>query len=1143
MTFMSNGQSVLSSGEWHKIGIVENGIYKIDKDFLDSHNINTNQLDPRTVKIYGHGGGLLPQKNSVFRHSDPPQNSIFASDEADGTFDTNDYFLFFGKSPHKTKLQANGELDYEKNYYSDTTYYFLTFGGENGKRISSIENSATEGTEISTYHDFITHEDDEQNILNSGREWFSEPLTTASGRNTEKSFQFEVPGIKDSIGLDVLVLGRTLFPASFDLYFNQQLLEQIPVDPLSSSTYTRRAIKYPKFYTIANNTSESLTLNVKFNENRVEGQTSRGLIDYFIFGFERELAIYETQTLFRNRKTLNQNVTYSIDKRGQTNLGVWNVSTPNEPKIQTFSEEGSKIKFNAIHDNEVVEYVIFNQVGLSNPVYFGEVKNQNIKSKINVDGIIVTVPEFQTEAERLASFHKTHDGLDITVVTPRQIYNEFSTGMQDITAIRDYFKYAWENSNEKLKYALLFGDCSYDYKRINQKSVNTSKSNLPDHNFIPVYESYESVHRLYSHSSDDYYGFFESNEGEWYEGDQRSTGEPIGGTYDDHTLEIGIGRIPVKSALEAKNVVDKIIRYSTSANTLGKWKNKFIYIADDGDRNIHMRDVEDLYNILQSDYPQYDASRLYLDNFEQPNYLSPRMKLAVQEQIADGVFIIDYLGHGGSGELMQESVIDKKFISELNNRHKLPLFVTATCQFGVYDDPATISGAEAFLLSPNGGAIALLTTTRAVFAQTNFPLNSAFHKSVFSKDENGKHLRLGDIMRFTKNNSLKGPINRNFALLGDPMLRLNYPEYEISFDELEVKEDTLSALEEINLKGRILDTEELVENFEGTATVTVWDIPRQKITLGLDNPLRTDLGLPFEANEPFTYMEQDNALFRGEVSVVDGIFTASFTLPKNASYKYEKGRVTAYAINQTDVIDASGASRNFVIGGSAELKIDQNAPIILDTYLNQPSFRNGDVVGPSSLFIAKLSDENGINISTNGFNQNLTLTLNDTLIIELNDFYTASLDNSRSGTIVYPIENFPQGTYSGELKVWDTYNNSASKYVEFKVSDKPKLRLFNVMNYPNPASSGGETTFRFEHDRAGEQLIVKIVLYDPMGSKVNKWVYDLDDVTNQVDDLIRPMTNNSGDNLKKGIYFYKLQVTSTADGATNEVINRLLINY
>lgn len=1132
-------QSVLKEGSWYKIGIAESGIYKIDYDFLSKDlKIRVNNLDPRTIKIYGTGGGgILPQENNAFRYDDPPENAIYAIGESDGSFDQGDYILFYGNSPHKINMLPDGSLDYDKNIYSDTTYYFLTFGGNQGLRVETTANPATSGLIIDYYDDYIIREDDQDNLLNSGREWYSFPYSNSFVNTASKSFEYKVPGIQDSIGINILLLGASEFPASFDVNFNQTNLGNVPVSAISSSTYTDRAFEYPQFYSIENNTSENLEIGIVFNETGVGVGSSQGYLDYFILGFKRELKLYENQTKFRNREGINQNRTFSINTAGKSNVMIWNVTDVINPKNQSFETGGSSLNFNEEGSGQINEYMVFDFQNLTSPSNFKSIPNQNIKSNIGVDGIIVSAPQFITQAQRLADFHLLQDGLQVAVVTPRQIYNEFSSGMQDVTAIRDYLRYVWKNGGEHLKYALLFGDCSFDYKKILKNHNVPALRTLTDQNFVPVYESRESIHRLFSHSSDDFFGFFEDEEGYWYEGDQTPQGTPF--NYVDHTLEIGIGRIPVTTEQEAKDVVDKIMRYVTSVNTLGKWRTELAYIADDGDNNVHMRDVERLHGIIKNTQPLYDASRLFLDNFEQPNYRSPRMRLALEEQFADGALIIDYLGHGGPGELMQEKVIDIPFINRLNNRHKLPLMVTATCNFGVYDDPSTTSGAEAMLLNPNGGAIALISTTRAVYAQTNYLVNSAFHENVFLR-EGGVPIRLGDVMRLTKNNSLQGPINRNFALLGDPMLTLNYPKYEIRFDNLDGEMDTLSALEKITLTGKVYQGDSELETFNGTATVTVWDIPRQKTTLGLDNPETN--GIPGEINDPFTYTVQDNALFRGNVTVSQGAFSTTFLLPKNSSYKYEQGRIKVYAANDEDFIDAGGASQNFIIGGSDELQNDQTPPTIVNVYLNEPTFKNGDVVGPSSLFVANLSDENGINISTNGFNQNITLTLNDTLELMLNDFYTSALDDYTKGTIVYPIENFPKGTYRGTLKVWDSYNNYSTKDVEFKVSDTPKIRLFNIMNYPNPVSMTGETTFSFEHDRLGDELIVKIAVYDMMGSKVNEWIFELDDVNSKVDQLTQYMENQKGDRLKKGVYFYKLQVTSTTDGATNEVINRLLIN-
>ena len=1131
-------QSVLSSGTWHKVGVTESKVYKLDYDFLEKTlGINTNKINPQTIKVYGGGGGMLPQENSISRANDPQQNAIVAIGESDGKFDKTDYFLFYGQSPHRTQLNADGSLYYEGHDYCDTTYYFITYGNEKGLRAETIANLPETGNPITTFRDYIVYEENEQKLIDSGREWYSKPMRSNTDDPLFREFSYNVPGIKDSIGIDLKLLAATENPASFDVSFNNAPLANIPVMAIDAYTYTDRAFEYPVLYSVTNNASDNIKLRIDFNHDNSQFRNSRGYFDYFILGFDRDLRLYDSYTAFRSLKNLNSARTFHIAKESTLSAEVWDVSNPIKPKKQQMNATNGVIRFTENNNGTISEYIVFDASSAPTPKHFGSIANQNIKAFTTIDAVIITAPEFRTEAQRLATFHESHDGLSIAIVTPQQIYNEFSSGMQDITAIRDYLRYIWQSGGSKLKYALLFGGGSYDYKYTNSYHRNEGIS-YTDQNFVPVYESRESIHRLYSHSSDDYYGFFEENEGDWYEGDQDPNGRPISGTYLDHTLEIGIGRLPVKSRTQARDVVNKIIRYATSPNTIGDWRTEVTYLADDGDNEQHMRDTEKLAKILSDDHPSYNITRLYLDNFEQPLNTSPAMRNALKEKLSNGTFILDYLGHGRSDAITQERVFDESLIAELNNRHRLPLIITATCNFGVYDDPRTESGAVKTLLKPNGGSIALLTTTRAVFAHTNYPVNAALHNHVFSRDENGNYLRLGDIMRLTKNNSLSGPINRNFSLLGDPMLTLNYPRHRIVFEELEQKKDTLSALEKVNVSGRVYQGNEALSDFNGTATITLWDIPRSKRTLGKDNPEGN--GLDGEINDPFDYEEQDNALFRGDVTLKNGAFSLAFVIPKNASYKYQVGRLSAYAIAGDAVTDASGASQNFVIGGSAPLLEDRTGPNV-SIYLNEPSFKNGSEVGPSSLFIASLSDENGINISSNGFNQSLTLTLNDTMVLVLNNFYKATADDYTKGKIVYPIQNLAAGSYHGELKVWDVYNNYTLKSVDFKVSDKPKIRLFNVMNYPNPISISGETTFSFEHDKIGEGLTINVAIYDMEGSKANEWDYQIDDTIDTKVKLPMTVETTGGQRLMSGVYFYKLQVTSMSDGATNQIVNRLLI--
>tara|TARA_Y100000310_G_scaffold342115_1_gene443854 strand:+ start:3516 stop:6857 length:3342 start_codon:yes stop_codon:yes gene_type:complete len=1096
----SHGQSVLNDGSWFKLGTTTEGIYKLDRDYLVNLGI-PGSVDPRTIKLYNHGfRGKLPQANSIVRPFDPVEINIAGYGTSDGTLDQNDYFLFYSQGPDRLLFDEEGYLDYDHNIYSDTLYFLITYGGENqGKRIPPAESRSLVSDSRSSYLKMFSHEKDEYNQLESGRRWMTKGVTRS---NNIMDFSYSVPEATGAISLWTSFAADSEGPCSFDVLVNNEEIGVIEIDSITGATYSQKQ-KYSEDHLTANMSGSTANLRFRFNHS---SGNSIGFLDYFVLGVESSFESNENIIRIAPGTQYNWNI--------PSDLEVWDVTNLTSVKKIPVTNN----VFTNLPDESVLVALKGND--FSNPTSFGPVPNQNIKSLASSEAIIVTHPKFLSQAQRLARFHESLDNMTVGVVTTTQVYNEFSSGAQDITAIRDYFKYCYDQG-KNLKYGLLFGDASYDYKNLLANNTN----------YVPIYESRESSHNIFSHSSDDYFGFMEDNEGEWSEGKLRNNSVFFEEPYEDHTLEIGIGRLPTKTLEEAEIVVDKIIRYKTATQVLGKWRQQVAYLVDDGDRNEHVRQAEIFYDIIEEDHFQYNTKKLYLDRYDQdvePGPNSPVTKDVVNT-IKDGVFMFNYVGHGNEFQLtsLQELAIDRDVIRGLSNRHKLPLFVTATCEFGRYDNPIRDSGAELLMSNANGGAIALITTTRPVYAHTNEPVNIAIHENLFRR-VGGEYPRLGDVIKNAKNESLSGPINRNFALLGDPMLRLNYPQYDITLDQFQAEQDTLSALQRLNITGTVKNGSTRVDDFNGTATITVWDIPQAKTTLG-------------DESEPFTFEEQTNALYRGDVSVIEGTFDAEIILPKNISYKYQKGKITIYASNVSGYTDASGATRNFVIGGTAtNLESDTDAPEI-SMYLNDQTFKSGGTVGPSSLFIAELSDENGINISNNGFGQGITLQLNDSDPVPLNEFYTAELDTYKKGYVVYPLQNLSPGKYIAKLKVSDTYNNFTESTVEFYVSDTPSLKIFNALNYPNPVNSNEFTTFSFEHDREDEQLEINLMLYDLHGQLVNQLDHTVDSSSRKIDYLTMRMSNFQGSGLKKGIYLYRLKVSSTLDDASNEIVKRLII--
>ena len=1088
--------SVLVTGNWYKVGITESGIYKIDRGTLDALGVGS-IADPRQIQLFGNGvKGILPQENSIERPIDLIENAIFVSGESDGSFDQNDHILFYGVGPHKEEW-SEVAFDFQRNIYSDTAYYFLRIGTENGKRIESKQSLDQAASQVvDSFADHITYEEDVRNLIGSGRDWLGDIIPSGSQYQTSISIE----GLSSPIVGTFSVAGQSPEVAEMEIMVDGGSVGSLELDDIRTGTGSNYSVKASEATGSFSLPQESeFNLSIRYSSS---GANARGFIDRYYLTFERNLQSYSSDTDFRVTEGLGNVIQYEINNA--EDAVIWNVTDPANYFEQAYSLSGGKAVFKS-QSAQIEEFVAFQGNDFPSPFVFGNVPNQDLRSDVNYEGIIVSPSNFLTEATRLASFHRAHDGLSVKVVTPWQIYNEFSSGRQDVSAIRDYAKHVYDQGGN-LKYILLFGDCSYEYKYRVENNTN----------FVPTYESRDSYDPIYSHSSDDFFTFFEEDEGAWIES-----------TAGDHTMEIGVGRLPVKTLTEAKNTVDKIIYYSTSPNTLGKWKNEITYLADDGDGNTHSIHVEKLSELIDTTYAQYSIKKLLLDAFEQVSDgakdTSPQTTKAFKTAIKEGTFVVNFMGHGNEKVWTEEEVFTNDDIEEMTNRNRLPIFVTATCEFGRYDDPKQVSGAERLLLNRSGGAIALLTTSRPVIASTNLPLNQAFHENVF-KRVNESHQRLGDIIRITKNDGLAGPINRNFTLLGDPMLMPAFPKYNITLDDLEL--DTLKALDEISISGKVETGGVAQDNFNGMLSVVIYDTEQAFKTKG-------------QESNPFTYTLRINAIFRGEAEVMNGEFSFSFIVPKNISYQLNRGKLSLYAFDKESNADASGSSREFVIGGTSSNIIPDNEPPAVSMFMNDESFRNGGVVGKNSLLFAKLSDESGITTASSGVVAGITLELNQE-VINLNEFYTAAPNNFKEGTIVYPIQDLDPGRYSVKLKVWDTHNNSSTSNIDFVVSDKQELFIFNNVTYPNPVREGEETKFRFEHDREDEDLEIALLIYNGRGDVVKKSEYLFESSARMIE-IPWKGVSDSGQRLNEGIYYYRLIIQSNFDGATKEITQKLVL--
>lgn len=1104
---------MLSEGEWFKIGVTQSGIHKLDFNFLQKAGINPAAINPKHIKLYGNGGGMLPQANQSFRYDDLAENAIYVEGETDNKFDNGDYILFYAQSPHSIYYDSTQKVfRHQNNLYSDTTFYFITIGQNPGLRITMQESMNGATHTIKSFEDYLFHEKDLTNQIGSGREWYGEKFDFT----TSYTLDFAVPGIipDSEIKITSAVMAQASASTQFALKLNEQSIGSQQLSGVSPDTYNIKGVNKTDIFTTKAqaNSPTNLKINVSYDKKGIS--SAAGYLNYIGLQVKRSLQLYSNQTIFRSLESMAYpSANFQID--GANNqLKIWDITNPVQPRQQQFTLNASQAVFGA-ETNTLKEFILFTGSSFDSPVSIRRVSNQNLHALATPTLLIITADLFIEQAYQLANFRQQHDGLQVEVATVSQIFNEFSSGRQDVTAIRDFIRFLYLKS-QSLQYVLLLGDASYDYK--NRVSPNS--------NFVPIYESRESLHPIFSYSSDDYFGFMDEDEGEWTENMQ-----------GDHEIDIAIGRLPVKSRAEATNVVSKLIKYSTDAKTLGKWRKQICFVADDGDNNTHQLDADRLAEQIASAYPSYHVNKIFMDAYPQisnPNgQTAPEVQQALNNAIDKGHLIINYTGHGGEVGWATEQILTLQQINSWRNTN-LPLLVTATCEFGRYDDPVQVSGAESALLHANGGAIGLITTTRPVFSNTNYALNTAFYKAIFEPQQ-GEMPRLGDAMKYTKNNSLSGSINRNFALLGDPSMRLAYPEEEVvihRINDVPVNEsaDTLKALRKITIEGNIQHpfTKQLQTDFNGIISATVFDKKSIVTTFGTERSARMNFSV------------QRNIIFEGKASVKNGVFKISFVVPKDIDYRIGEGKISLYAQDDEKLWDAAG-SQSVLVGGSIPQTIIDITPPQIRLFMNDTTFVSGGVTGSNTALLAFLSDENGINITRTGIGHEITATLssepNNQII--LNAYFTTLTDNFQQGEVFYPFENLAAGTYTLTLKAWDTYNNSSEASLGFVVANSEQLALFHVLNAPNPLNDF--THFQFDHNRAGEDLEILVEIYTSSGQLVKTLQTTAIASPEQFRNLQWNAIDDNGNKLNNGIYIYKLSVRSMTDGAEAYKINKLII--
>jgi len=1110
---VDSADSPLAQGEWYKMEVKATGIYKLDQSFFAQANIQLSAIgNINSIRIFGNGGQELPEALGAPRPNGLVEVPRLVVDKnGNGVLDPEDFILFNGKSTRGWKYDPIGKTFHHYiDHYTETSNYFITFGGSGrGKDMAALPSTNDPGVyQPPDFQDKAFTEDELVNDVNSGRQWLGELFNVAKSVNV---FVTSVPGVvmtKPVIYRFVFASRSSTYDA-FSVQENNQNLGSVStgvtdLKPADFAPWTYRA-PVQTFERTGDLPNDRSVLRIQFVTSN---SAADGWLDWFEILYCRRFEANDDFLLFTGPDT-SATAEYTISKLSSRDVYAFDVTKHDDVRqitnLTPDPANASVCKFQAAQaTGSVREYAVVGPKGFMTPGNVKRISNSNLHGTSNAAAfVIISPPDFVSEAERLGTYREQHDALKTVVVTTDQIFNEFSVGMLDPIAIRDFLKYAQRNWSDSLQYVLLFGAGSYDYKKVKYQVTN----------WVPPYESLESNDQIQTLASDDYYVML----------------DPA-----SPRISLPTGRLPVHSLQEAKDVVDKIIAYEASA-PFDSWRDRITFAADDGltstgdDGSTHTYQSDQLAETYTPNSFQKDKTYLiqYPAVITSTGRRMPTANQAIVDAINRGTLILNWTGHGNTDQWAHEKVFadDEDFV-KIANTGRLFLCVAATCDYARYDYPSSVSAGEQLIIMPNRGAIGVVTADRVVYSGENASLNQTLHTYLLSqRDDQGRPVRLGDAMYETKQIHYLTN-DQKHHLLADPTMRLAIPREIATVDSINgqdaIRLISVAALQKVTVKGRVEPASGTALNgFTGRALIEAYDA-KQKVVV------------PDPSWDNFSFYVSGSLIYRGEVSVQSGIYQGTFPIPKDVSYADARSRISLYA--WSDSTDASGYSESISIAGSAPVSADTVGPQIA-IHLEDDAFRPGDVVKPDALLIVDLTDPSGINTSTAGIGHSLQATLdNSPRLIDLTNFYRGNLDTYQSGQVRYQFSSLPEGRHTLSVKAWDIYNNSSSTETFFEVRAGSQLAIYEVFNVPNPF--GRSTTFTFQRTSV-DPIDVQIKIYTVAGRLIQS--IETPSIIDRFVEIPWDGRDRDGNELANGVYLYKVIAKSLDGGSTSEVLGKLAV--
>lgn len=1081
-------RSILADGHFVKVSVKQTGLC-----YLTYEDIRNAGINPQQVRIFGYGGAKLSQDFTLTKIDDLPAVPFYTYTGSDGVFNAGDYIVFYAQGP--VQWGYNGSrFTHTKNCYSNYGYYFLSDDAGEQQPIVTRGAAGNPSHTVTQYSALGLHEVDSINVLGleeGGGQEFYEILT-------KKTISFETPNINATKPVRIYLDAAAYSPMNsyVQLSMNGQQRNSSTIWNIPSNDFYTKANPATAQYDFPAADAAKQQLVVEY---KASSTGSTGYLNYVEMTATCTLQ-YDAKPLYvRNVEHYGNSSfsTYSV-ANGSNQLQVWNVSDLSDIHGVSATLSGTNLQFVG-SDKNLQTFVVFDPAlrqHMQHAAVVGEVANQNLHELIDVDMIILCPEMFLAPAHRLADAHG-EQGLIVEVVTDEQVYNEFSSGTPDATAYRWLMKMLYDRYRDHTattaapQYLLLMGDGTFDNRKLLPNSGN---------NVLLTYQAQNSLIETNAYTADDYFAMLDDNAAK---NDASVKNSNIS------RMDIAVGRLPVNNLTEANNVVDKTIRYLQD-HQAAPWHQQLLFLADDGDSNQHTEYTDKAAKLVAAKSPEMVVNKVYLDAYPQEigatGETYPIAQNRFDNLIRQGVLFMDFTGHGSPNGVTTESIITAKKLREMTNPHTA-LWYLATCRFSHWD-AGTPSAGELAVLNPHGGALATISACRTVYASPNDELNRLFCDTLFAHHGGDYNMTIGHALRAAKNKRGNDLNKMPYSLLGDPAVRLHYP------DNLQIVTtsalDTLHALSIQQIEGEVQEGGQLAEWFNGPLYVTIWDKAQRLTTLDNDQPNE-------DRKVTYTYTDYPNKLFSGKANVENGRFQFTFMVPKDIRYNYGNGRIVYYASDSLTQAEATGYHHDWVIGGSSPVTILDTIGPEMRIYLDRPSFRDGDQTCETPHFYAELEDEHGINTVGSGIGHDLLLVLDNDANQNyvLNEYFTSEMNSISRGTVDYILPTLEEGPHSLTFRAWDLMNNSSSQSLSFQVVKGYDPEIYSVITYPNPVGIMDDLHIVIDYNRNDEPVDADIYIYDISG----KLVYQFHETA-----TTEMHWRLSDAHVHAGVYIYKVQL-------------------